>query len=135
MIEKEFILSLNPKSRDIPPLPYENARPSGGFEGHAQRGILSPTDHQPFIQTVQTQEETNNNTRQLADFPNTRSRNQAVAVDAQERVAPFAFQAGERFFDLVFTGGRAHGDVLELRLEVEDIRDGDQHDTALLIDR
>src|SRR3569623_3398906 len=99
MIEKEFILSPNPYSRDIPPLPHENARPSGGFEGLAQRGILPPTDHQPFVQSVQTQEVAIVFARQLADFPNARSRNQAVAVDAQERVAPFTFQARERFID------------------------------------
>src|SRR5437667_8860799 len=63
------------------------------------------------------------------------TRDEAIAVDAHETRTRFLFQLGERFLEQELAVGRAYGNVLELRLEINDFLDRHQHDSRTLCHR
>src|SRR5215470_1719900 len=62
-------------------------------------------------------------------------RNEAVAMHADEARPELLLQLGKRFLEQVLALGRADGDVLELRLEVDDLFDWNEDDPRALGDR
>jgi hypothetical protein len=62
-----------------------------------------------------------------------RACDQAIAVDAHELGGEFLLQAGERFLQQVLPRGRAHGDVLQLRLEEQDLVGWNQVDATAFV--
>ena len=56
-------------------------------------------------------------------------------MDAHEAVAEFLFERGERFLDQVFTLARAHRDVFQFGLQVDDLLQRHQDDATTLVHR
>src|SRR5215469_1569154 len=57
------------------------------------------------------------------------ARNKAVAVHTNKALTELLFQLGERFLEEVLALGGANGDVLQLRLEIDDVLNRDQDDS------
>src|SRR2546427_6686712 len=60
------------------------------------------------------------------------ARDEAIAVDAHKTRTKFLFQLSKRFLEQELAICRTYGDVLELRLEIDDFLDWHQHDARTL---
>src|SRR2546425_10729745 len=63
------------------------------------------------------------------------ARHETVAMYAHKTRSELLFQPGQRLFQQKLAVAGADGDVFELRLEIDDFLDGDEHHARALGDR